>query len=172
MSHYNEKELMLIKQYSHEITYDLSRLLRAIDEFDSEARFKIMNGRMTDIFDNYRRLHAIVFKYKEISNENLIKMKFKNIKESYEDFLEYEREISLKAHDTKQKIISNMESLTLVQNLQNLINLNLIGKKGREEINTFNQEIIDNFLCDINTVNECYQKLLNLGYIRRQYHKA
>lgn len=73
MSHYNEKELMLIKQYSHEITYDLSRLLRAIDEFDSEARFKIMNGRMTDIFDNYRRLHAIVFKYKEISNENLIK---------------------------------------------------------------------------------------------------
>lgn len=74
MGYYNPKELDLIERYSKDISCDLARLLRGIDEFDKpRVKLRVMNGRMTDIFDNYRRLHAIVLKCKEISNEDLIR---------------------------------------------------------------------------------------------------
>ena len=74
MEHYNQKEIDLIKSHSNEIVRRLSILLRDINEFKgARARFMIMKGRMTDIFDDYRRLHAVVFKYEEVSNEKLIR---------------------------------------------------------------------------------------------------
>jgi hypothetical protein len=74
MEHYNQKELDLIKSYSEEIIRRLSILLRDIEEYNNpRTAFRVMNGRMTDIFDDYRRLHAVVLKYEEISNEELIR---------------------------------------------------------------------------------------------------
>lgn len=99
-------------------------------------------------------------------------MKIRNIRESYEDFLEYQAEIYTEIYDLNKKIMSEMDKLTLVQNLKNLIDLNLVDEKEAKKICIFNREIINDLLDDIESVNDCHKKVLDLCYIRRQYHKA
>ena len=75
MSHFNEKEIKLIQEHITEIKYNLDRLTKNLDDFDTDyIKLKVLNGRLTDIFDDYRRLHAVIMRYKELSNEDLIRM--------------------------------------------------------------------------------------------------
>ena len=99
-------------------------------------------------------------------------MKIRNIRESYEDFLECEAEIYTEIYDLNKKIMSKMDKLTLVQNLKNLIDLELVDKEEAQKICIFNRKIINDFLDDIKSVNNSHEKILDLCYIRRQYHKA
>lgn len=99
-------------------------------------------------------------------------MKIRDIRASYEDFLEYEKEIYTKIYDLNKKIMSKMDKLTLVQNLKNLIDLKLVDEQEAQKIYIFNQEIIDDFLDDIKSVNNLHEKISDLCCIRRQYHKA
>ena len=73
--HFNEKEMKLIQEHIKEIKHYLDKLTKNLDISVSDyQKDKILNGRLTDIFDEYRRLHAVVLNYREITNRELIEM--------------------------------------------------------------------------------------------------
>lgn len=71
---YTNEEKDFIYHYSREIFLDLFRLQRGIEHFDKPyIALDVMKGRMIDIFDNYKKLYAVVLKEIEVSNEMLIR---------------------------------------------------------------------------------------------------
>jgi F0F1-type ATP synthase gamma subunit len=91
---------------------------------------------------------------------------------SYEELLERERKTIRLINEIKEKLISNMEFLVLVQNLQKLVDEKIVHSSDAKLISIFNQEIINDYLEDVKKVNGHNQDLYMLGQVRRKYYKA